>query len=122
MIFIFLLDIFIPGIRAAREEYEKLLLQPPNSLEFHKKMATLEYIQPKVSLKHARRPYEVTTQHFGTNNTSVWMDYINFEMKHGDPKKVGDIYERAVKMLDRNLTYSFIADYSLIIAKPDSIK
>ncbi|XP_070150082.1 U3 small nucleolar RNA-associated protein 6 homolog [Polyergus mexicanus] len=110
------------GIRAAREEYEKLFLQPPNSLEFHKKMATLEYIQPKVSLKHARRPYEVATQHFGTNNTSVWMDYINFEMKHGDPKKVGDIYERAVKMLDRNLTYSFIADYSLIVAKHDSIK
>ncbi|KMQ92686.1 u3 small nucleolar rna-associated protein 6-like protein [Lasius niger] len=110
------------GIHVAREAYKQLCLQPPNSLEFHKKMATLEYVQPEASVEHARHPYRMATQHFGTDDTSVWMDYIRFEMKHGDPKEVGKIYARAVKTLKGSLTNSFMMEYSLIAAKHDSRK
>ncbi|XP_072753293.1 U3 small nucleolar RNA-associated protein 6 homolog [Anoplolepis gracilipes] len=93
------------GIHAARKEYEKLHLQPPNSLEFYKKIAMLEYMQLEAnSLKHARRIYEVATRHFGTDK-AIWMDYINFEMKYGDPKKVEEIHKRAVDTLSDDLSY-----------------
>lgn len=105
------------GIHAAREAYEQLCLQPPNSLEFHKKMAALEYVQPEPSIKHARRPYLAATQFFGANNTSVWIDLIKFEMKHGEPERVGKVYARAVKTLDNSLTNTFMMEYSLIAAK-----
>lgn len=85
-------------------------------------MISLELVQPETVPKHVRQPYEMAIRQFGTNNTSIWIDYIKYEMKHGDPKKASDIHERAVKTLDRSLTYSFIADYSLIAAKSDSIK
>ncbi|XP_011629699.1 U3 small nucleolar RNA-associated protein 6 homolog [Pogonomyrmex barbatus] len=110
------------GIRAARKAYDSLCLQPPTTLEFHKKMAMLELIQPEVSLKYMRRPYDMAILQFGTNSTSVWLDYIKFEMKHGDPKNVSSLHERAVKMLDHSLISSFIEDYSLIVANPDTIK
>ncbi|EFN79056.1 U3 small nucleolar RNA-associated protein 6 homolog [Harpegnathos saltator] len=110
------------SIRAARKAYDGLCLQPPFSLKFHKKMASLELMQPDVSLKYARRPHELATHQFGSNDTSVWIDYIKFEMKYGDPKKVGEIHARAVKNLERSLTYSFIADYAQITTNPDSVK
>ncbi|XP_072754717.1 U3 small nucleolar RNA-associated protein 6 homolog [Anoplolepis gracilipes] len=111
------------GIRAARKEYKKLLLQLPNSLEFYKKMATLEYIQSEVSLKHARHPCEKATQHFGRTDKSIWMDYINFEIKYGDPEKVSDIYKKAVNTLSHDLLSSFTQEYSLMISdKLDSVR
>ncbi|KYN05376.1 PREDICTED: U3 small nucleolar RNA-associated protein 6 homolog [Cyphomyrmex costatus] len=110
------------GIRAARKAYSDLSLQPFTSLEFHKKMISLEFIQPETLPKYIRRPYEMALMNFGTHNTSIWLDFIKYEMQHGEPKKASDIYERAVKTLDTSLTYSFIRDYSLIMAKPDSIK
>lgn len=113
---------FISGIRAARKAYDNLCLQSPFSLKFHKKMASLEIMQPDVSLKHARRPYELAAHQFGNNDKSVWMDYIMFEMKYGDPKKVCDIRARALKNLERNLTYSFIGDYDRITSNSDTMK
>ncbi|XP_018308031.1 U3 small nucleolar RNA-associated protein 6 homolog isoform X1 [Mycetomoellerius zeteki] len=110
------------GIRAARKAYDKLYLQPLTSLEFHKKMISLELIQPETIPKYVRRPYEMAIIDFGTHDTSIWLEYIKYEMQHGEPKKVSDIHERAVKTLNPSLTYSFIRDHGLIMAKPDSIK
>lgn len=84
-------------------------------------MAALEVMQPEVSLKHARRPHEWSILQFGNSNTSIWMDYVMFEMKHGEPKKIADIYTRAVKTLERNLTHPFITEYSLMTAKSSSM-
>lgn len=109
------------GILVARKVYDSLSLQPPCSLEFHKKMAELELIQPEISLKNARKPHEMAILHFGKSNTNVWIDYILFEMKHGDPKKVGDIHRRAVKTLEPELTDAFISEYSLLKANSDSL-
>ncbi|EZA47219.1 U3 small nucleolar RNA-associated protein 6-like protein [Ooceraea biroi] len=109
------------GIRAARKAYDGNCLHN-TTLEFHKKMAMLESVQPEISVKHARRPYEMAKECFGKSEKAVWLDSIKFEMKHGDPKNVCEIHAKAVKGLDPNLTYSFIADYSLLAAKPDSVK
>lgn len=114
-------DIFISDICTARKAYESLCSQPNTSLDFHKKMTAFELMQPEISLKHARRTYEMAMLQYGNNDTSVWMDYIMFELKHGDPKQIGDIHARAVKCLKHSLTHSFIADYSLLATKFDSI-
>lgn len=109
------------SIQAARKIYDSLCLQPPFCLELHKKMIELELMQPNILLKNVRKCYEMSTLQFGRNNTSVWINYITFEMKHGDPKKVGELHVRAVKSLEPALTDSFIAEYSLIKANPSSL-
>lgn len=81
----------------------------------------LEFMQPEMSLKHLRKCNEMSTLQFGKNNTSVWIDYIKFEMKHGDPKKVGDLHRRAVKTLNPELTEPFISEYSLMKTNLDSL-
>ncbi|XP_078040892.1 U3 small nucleolar RNA-associated protein 6 homolog isoform X2 [Augochlora pura] len=107
------------NIQAARKVYDDLCLQPPFSLEMHKKMTELELMQPEISLKRFRKCHDMSTLQFGKNNTSVWIDYIKFEMKHGDPTKVGDLHRRAVKTLEPGLTDSFISEYSLMKADPN---
>lgn len=109
------------SIQAARKIYDSLCLQPPFSIELHKKMIELELMQPEISLKHTRKCYEMSMLQFGRNNTNVWIDYITFEMKYGDPKKVGELHRRAVKTLEPELTDSFISEYSLIKANPNSL-
>ncbi|XP_015518125.1 U3 small nucleolar RNA-associated protein 6 homolog [Neodiprion lecontei] len=110
------------SIQVARKVYDNLCLQPPPCLELHKKMAAIEMMQPEVSLKHARRPHEMATLQFGKTNTDVWMDYIMFELKAGDPKKVGEIHVRAVKTLEAVLTDNFISEFSLIKTNSDAIE
>lgn len=102
---------FIPGIDAARKAYDSLCLQPPFSLGLHKKMASLEVMQPDVSITHARRPHELATHLFGKKDKSVWMDHIKFEWKYGEPWDGGRIYDRALKNLNGSLTSSFIEDF-----------
>ncbi|CAD1468129.1 unnamed protein product, partial [Heterotrigona itama] len=109
------------NIQAARKIYDNLCLQPPFSLEMHKKMIELELMQPEISLKRVRKCNEMSVLQFGKNNTSVWINYMTFEMKHGDPKKTGELHGRAVKTLEPVLTDSFISEFSLIKAKPDTI-
>lgn len=84
-------------------------------------MAAIELMQPEISLKNARRPHEMATLQFGKSNTDVWMDYVMFELKVGDPKKVGEIHMRAVKTLEAALTDTFISEFSLIKTNPEAI-
>ncbi|KOX78354.1 U3 small nucleolar RNA-associated protein 6 like protein [Melipona quadrifasciata] len=109
------------NIQAARKIYDDLCLQPPFSLEMHRKMIELELMQPEVSLKHVRKCNEMSVLQFGKNNTSVWINYISFEMKHGDPINTGKLHERAVNTLEPVLTDSFISEFSLIKAKSDNL-
>lgn len=101
--------------------YNDLCLQPPTCLELHKKMASLELLQPEISLRNIRRPYELATLQFGKSNTDVWIDYITFEMKHGDPQKVTDIHRRAIMNLDPAASDVFVSEYTLLKANPESL-
>ncbi|XP_066601747.1 U3 small nucleolar RNA-associated protein 6 homolog isoform X2 [Prorops nasuta] len=104
------------NIHEARKVYECLAKNPPFSLELHTKMAEIELMQPEISLNNARLPYEMSILQFGKINVNVWLDYIKFEMNHGDIEKPGKIHARAVKTLEPNLTESFISEYSLFKA------
>lgn len=84
-------------------------------------MAALELLQPEISLQNARKPHEMTTLQFGKENTDVWMEFITFEMKYGEPTRVSNVYNRAVKTLKPNLADNFITEFSLIKANPESL-
>ena len=77
-------------------------------------MAALELLQPEISLQNARKPHEIKTLNFGKNTTDVWMDYITFEMKYGEPTKVPIIYNRAIKTLKPSLVDNFTTEFSLV--------
>ncbi|XP_017885993.1 U3 small nucleolar RNA-associated protein 6 homolog [Ceratina calcarata] len=109
------------NIQTARKVYDNICLQPPFSLELHRKMIELELVQPEISAKHVRKCNEMSILQFGKNNTSVWMEFIKFEMKHGDPIKVGELHRRAVQMLESELVDSFLSEYSLLKVSSDSI-
>lgn len=79
-------------------------------------MAALELMQSPICKQSARRPYETATIQFGKTHVNLWIDYILFEMKHGDPNKVADIHRRAVKTLEAELSDTFSTQYSLIKA------
>lgn len=64
-----------------------------------------------------RYVYDVMTHQFGAENMSIWIDYCSFEMKHGDPKKPGEIYKRAINVLNRNLIETFMEDYGILLTK-----
>uniref|UniRef100_A0A0V0G6L9 Putative u3 small nucleolar rna-associated protein 6 log isoform x3 n=1 Tax=Triatoma dimidiata TaxID=72491 RepID=A0A0V0G6L9_TRIDM len=101
------------GIVAARKVYSTLANMPPHCLEMHFKMAQLEDIQPQLSLKNIRKCHIFTTQQFGQTNTDVWMAYVKFEQKHGEPKNVSEIYSRAIKVLKPHLVDIFVSEFSL---------
>lgn len=108
--------ILTKGIEAARQKYQELSVLPPLCLELHKRMADLEILQPNICKINSRKPHEMSALQFGKNNIEVWLDYILFEMKHGDPMKVTDIHRRAVKTLEPAKTDQFITQYSLLLA------
>lgn len=108
-------------INSARKVYDKICIQPPLCLELHKKMATLELIQPEISLLNARRPHEMSTLQFGKENTDVWMELISFEIKYGDPTRISSIYNRAVKTLNPRSSDNFITEYALVKANSESL-
>jgi len=43
----------------------------------------------------------------------LWMDYVKFEMKRGDPKNVSNIYQRAVRELAPIQADIFISEFAL---------
>ncbi|XP_067003125.1 U3 small nucleolar RNA-associated protein 6 homolog [Anabrus simplex] len=106
--------VIMKGIVAARKVYETLSIQPPYCLELHNKMAALECMQPDINVKQIRKCYEVACEQFGKNNTDVWMEYVKFEQKRGDPKNVSEIYWRALKNLDPMHTDIFVSEFSLV--------
>lgn len=103
-------------ISKARQKYDELCLLSPVSLELHKKMASLELMQPEISLRYTRKTHEMATLQFGKESTDVWMEYINFESKHGEPTKVSVIYDRAINTLKKDVVDNFITEFSLIRA------
>ncbi|KAH0560108.1 U3 small nucleolar RNA-associated protein 6 homolog [Cotesia glomerata] len=102
------------GIQIARHIYNELSVKIPFCLELHKEMAEIELIQPDICKQNARRPHEMATSQFGKTNTEVWINFIEFEMKYGEPHKVSDIHHRAVKTLEATYSDSFISAFNII--------
>ncbi|KAG8041405.1 hypothetical protein G9C98_002393 [Cotesia typhae] len=102
------------GIQIARHIYNELSVKIPFCLELHKEMIEIELIQPDICKQNARRPHEMATSQFGKTNTEVWINFIEFEMKYGEPHKVSDIHRRAVKTLEATYSDSFISAFNII--------
>ena len=111
------MQVFYLDINETREIYKRISLQPPDCVEFHKKMIEIEIMQPEIDLKKVRECFEIGILQFGKTNMEIWMDFVIFEMNHGDPIEVYKIYTRAVETLILPLTDKFISEYSLL--KPD---
>ena len=83
-------------------------------------MSELELLQPEISLRNARKPHEMATLQFGKENADTWTDFLTFEMKYGEPLRVANIHDRAVKTLKHTLVDNFLARYSLLKMQPQS--
>ncbi|CAH1398068.1 unnamed protein product [Nezara viridula] len=101
------------GINAARKAYSVLSRTPPFTLDIHIAMAKLEDAQPNINVNCARHVYETAVNQYGKSNTDVWLWYIKFEAKFGEPGRVSKIYDVAVKTLNSHLVDAFISEYLL---------
>ncbi|KAK7871763.1 hypothetical protein R5R35_014030 [Gryllus longicercus] len=98
-------------ISTARQVYQSICDKAPFCRELHQKMATLECLQPEVQISRVVKCYELACEQFGKDSTEVWMEYVKFERIRGDPKKVKEIYLRALKSLDKQLAHRFISEF-----------
>lgn len=101
------------GIAAARSEYNKLCLCVPSCLEMHQRMARMEAMQETASVSDWRKCHDMATQFFGKENVNVWLEMIKFEKSNGDPKKVSQLYLRAMNTLDKDLVSTFLEAFNL---------
>lgn len=101
------------GIAAVRAEYNKLCLVVPSSLELHRQMARMEQMQPQPNVVGWRKCHEMATQFFGKETVDTWLEFIKFEKSNGDPKRVSQLYQRAMSSLNPALVSTFITAYNL---------
>lgn len=99
------------GIGHARLVFENTLVNPP-CLELFRKMAALESMQPDAKMKSIRRCHELAVTHFGSDNTGVWLEYVNFEMKFGEPPRATLLYQRATKALNEVAADQFALEFN----------
>ncbi|XP_065353949.1 U3 small nucleolar RNA-associated protein 6 homolog [Cloeon dipterum] len=102
------------GLLTCRSLYAKLSVSPPFSLELHRKMIELETGQPKVDVRSTRRCFEIACNQFGTKNADHWMEYIDFEMKHGSKHLITQLYTRASKELEPAESEKFAVKYQTL--------
>lgn len=103
------------NIKVARQEYEKIARYTPYCLELHKKMIELENGKTgALCLNAIRNVHKLACQQFGKDNSDVWVEYIKFELKSGDPRLVSDIYNNAKNTLNENLVSTFAAEFALL--------
>lgn len=87
------------GIASARKLYQTLKWRPPFCGRLQALMVELELAQDMVNAEAVREVFGVSLQQHGSTNPGLWLAYIQFEKKHGDPLKAGGLYTRAEKEL-----------------------
>ncbi|XP_053606153.1 U3 small nucleolar RNA-associated protein 6 homolog [Plodia interpunctella] len=101
------------GLKAARELYEDLIRTPPTQLEVHQIMIDIERAQEKMNVKNIRKYYECAIQHHGSEDISIWMDYMKFEMDSGNIQAPSTLYRRAIATLKKEFVDEFIKLHTL---------
>lgn len=106
------------GIKKGRTLYKRICETPPVTISLFRKCIDLELAQKEPSTTRVRNLYEAATEHFGTCDPDLWLDYIRFELenRNGNPSTVGQLYWRATKCLHGQFTEQFVGVYSLIQA------
>lgn len=103
------------GILNARKKYKELSKSIPACLELHTKMIELEGMQIKPDADALRKCHEMVSQMFGKDGPQIWIDFLKFERDDGEPKRISQVYQRAVNSLNVDLVGDFINQYNLII-------
>lgn len=98
------------GMAHARLSYNQTCTSAKPSLAMHERMLELEEAQPVPNLKAWRKSLEMATTYYGSDNISVWLKYILFETKYGDPILASQLSGKAMKVLKPNLVERFMVE------------
>ncbi|XP_006154418.1 U3 small nucleolar RNA-associated protein 6 homolog [Tupaia chinensis] len=103
------------GCKKARAVFKSLQESRPFSVEFFRKMIQFEKEQESCKMANLREYYERALREFGSVDADLWMDYIKEELNHpfGRPENCGQIYWRAVKMLQGESAEVFLAKHAM---------
>lgn len=103
------------GYKKARTVFKSLQESRPFSVEFFRKMIQFEKEQDPCKMTNLREYYERALREFGSTDSDLWMDYIKEELSHpfGRPENCGQIYWRAMKMLQGQSAELFVAKHAM---------
>ncbi|EGV94359.1 U3 small nucleolar RNA-associated protein 6-like [Cricetulus griseus] len=103
------------GYKKARTVFKSLQESRPFSVGFFRKMIQFEKEQEPCKMANLREYYERALREFGSTDSDLWMDYIKEELSHpfGRPENCGQIYWRAMKMLQGQSAELFVAKHAM---------
>ncbi|XP_023983574.1 U3 small nucleolar RNA-associated protein 6 homolog isoform X2 [Physeter macrocephalus] len=103
------------GYKKARAVFKSLQESRPFSVDFFRKMIQFEKDQESCKMANLREYYERALREFGSVDSDLWMDYIKEELNHplGRPEHCGQIYWRAMKMLQGESAELFVAKHAV---------
>uniref|UniRef100_A0A8C0SQ45 U3 small nucleolar RNA-associated protein 6 homolog n=1 Tax=Canis lupus familiaris TaxID=9615 RepID=A0A8C0SQ45_CANLF len=103
------------GYKKARAVFKSLQESRPFSVDFFRKIIQFEKEQESCKMANLREYYERALREFGSVDSDLWMDYIKEELNHplGKPENCGQIYWRAIKMLQGESAEMFVAKHAM---------
>ncbi|XP_045343985.1 U3 small nucleolar RNA-associated protein 6 homolog isoform X2 [Leopardus geoffroyi] len=103
------------GYKKARAVFKSLQESRPLSVDFFRKIIQFEKEQESCKMVNLREYYERALREFGSVDSDLWMDYIKEELNHplGRPENCGQIYWRAMKMLQGESAEAFVAKHAM---------
>lgn len=103
------------GYKKARTVFKSLQESRPFSVDFFRKMIQFEKEQDPCKMANLREYYERALREFGSADSDLWMDYIKEELSHpfGRPENCGQLYWRAMKMLQGQSAELFVAKHAM---------
>ncbi|XP_032284859.1 U3 small nucleolar RNA-associated protein 6 homolog [Phoca vitulina] len=103
------------GYKKARAVFKSLQESRPFSVDFFRKIIQFEKEQESCKMANLREYYERALREFGSVDSDLWMDYIKEELNHplGRPENCGQIYWRAMKMLQGESAEVFVAKHGM---------
>ncbi|XP_006832357.1 PREDICTED: U3 small nucleolar RNA-associated protein 6 homolog [Chrysochloris asiatica] len=103
------------GYKKARAVFRSLQERRPFSVDFFRKMIQFEKEQESTKMMNLREYYERALREFGSVDSDLWMDYIKEELNHplGRAENCGQIYWRAMKMLQGEAVEVFVAKHAM---------
>ncbi|XP_058559141.1 U3 small nucleolar RNA-associated protein 6 homolog isoform X1 [Neofelis nebulosa] len=103
------------GYKKARAVFKSLQERRPFSVDFFRKIIHFEKEQESCKMVNLREYYERALREFGSVDSDLWMDYIKEELNHplGRPENCGQIYWRAMKMLQGESAEAFVAKHAM---------
>uniref|UniRef100_A0A2K5QDI6 U3 small nucleolar RNA-associated protein 6 homolog n=1 Tax=Cebus imitator TaxID=2715852 RepID=A0A2K5QDI6_CEBIM len=101
--------------KKARAVFKSLQESRPFSVDFFRKMIQFEKEQESFNMGNIREYYERVLREFGSADSDLWMDYIKEELNHplGRPENCGQIWWRAMKMLQGESAEAFVAKHAM---------